>query len=89
MCTLRNELSFTHVLTPCFRPNRHKADGSARDQSSSAEIDPFPEDEPIQWTKEEKQELEFGSHLGASFTVLVLAIYLKTMHPTVAGGDSG
>lgn len=43
----------------------------------------------VEWLPHELEELEFGNMLGRIYMVVVLGIYLKTMHPTVAGGDSG
>ena len=41
------------------------------------------------WTEHEKAELEFGQQLSYVFAAATLAIYVRTMYPTVAGGDSG
>jgi hypothetical protein len=43
----------------------------------------------FEWTESERAELEFGNQLGHVFAVVTFGIYLRTMHPTVAGGDSG
>jgi hypothetical protein len=61
----------------------------ALNRRKAAEEDAAEDDEPIVWSGEEKQELQLGSTIGGAYTALVVAIYLKTMHPTLAGGDSG
>ena len=61
----------------------------ALNRRKAAEEDAAEDNEPIVWSGEEKQELQLGSTIGGAYTALVMAIYLKTMHPTLAGGDSG
>ncbi len=43
----------------------------------------------IKWAPHEVRELNFGTMLGRAYAAAVLAVYVQTMHPTVAGGDSG
>lgn len=46
-------------------------------------------DAPIVWDAAELEDLRFGATVGLSLTGVVLAVYVRTMHPTIAGGDSG
>ena len=41
------------------------------------------------WSAAELEELQVGGTVGAAFTAVVAAVLFRTMHPTVAGGDSG
>jgi hypothetical protein len=44
---------------------------------------------PVAWSAAELAELREGGAVGAAFTAAVAAVLVRTMHPTVAGGDSG
>jgi len=43
----------------------------------------------IEWSASELEELRTGGVVGAAFATAVAAVLVRTMHPTVAGGDSG
>ena len=44
---------------------------------------------PVAWNAAEMEELKVGSIVGTAFAAAVAAVLVRTMHPTVAGGDSG
>ena len=62
------------------------AAGSATVRAGDNQLDPKA---LVEWSEEEREELRFGSMVGLGYAGAVLAVYVRTMHPTVAGGDSG
>ena len=67
----------------------HNSKNSKSDQKNEKNFDTTADDVRFEWTEKEKSELEFGKQLGYIFAAVTCAIYVRTMHPTVAGGDSG
>ncbi len=68
----------------------HSANIAKSDQKNeNKNIDATDDEVRFEWTDQEKLELEFGKQLGYIFAAVTCAIYVRTMHPTVAGGDSG
>ena len=78
------------VLCEAMGKNRNAAvrqTDRAEERAAAEETKPPPL--CFQWSDVELEELKVGGTVGGAFTAVVAAVLVRTMHPTVAGGDSG